>query len=72
MLQQRIEFSIQDGQKGSTIPNGVNHELRKLYFDTVFVTTRANFAMLSRSSLRTICFSGPISSTILCLAWSAG
>jgi predicted TIM-barrel fold metal-dependent hydrolase len=48
MLQERIEFYIRDGQKGATIPNGVNRELRKLYFDTVFVTTRANFAMLQQ------------------------
>jgi hypothetical protein len=72
MLQQRVEFYIKDSRKGSTIPNGVNTELRKLYFDTMFVTSRANFAMLTQVCRPTTCFSAPISPTTRCPAsWAS-
>ena len=45
---QRLDWYINDNKKGSTIPNGVAAELRKLYFDTVFVTNRAMFAALTQ------------------------
>lgn len=47
-VHERLEWYIKDNQKGSTIPNGVIAELRKLYFDTVFITNRPNFALLTQ------------------------
>lgn len=46
-VHERLDWYIRDNQKGSTIPNGVVAELRKLYFDTVFVTNKATFGSVA-------------------------